>query len=462
MSVHRLLTAARQLLGAAAIGATALVTLVVGAPTRALAQADRALPALVPLHHTDTIPDYVGDLLAEGAERLVPPPPPGDISSRFLPPTHRDRAPNYAAALRIAEPPAIDIPPPPPGHTPAVVRGLYLNAWVFSSRRFFDLVALADTTEINAFVIDVKDATGYLTYRSSVPTAVAIGANGMVRANDARARLATLEQHGIHAIARIVVARDPLLARGKPGWAIHDAATGALWRDGLGEPWVDAFCDSVWIYAADVAAEAIVLGFKEIQFDYVRFPDEPPRRLERTVYPWRLPHESKRAAIRQNVALLRDRVHALHVPFTVDVFGLTTSATGDLGIGQVWDDLADAADVVLPMVYPSHYRRGSYGIASPNRAPYEIVRHALEDAIARSRDLRSPARIRPYLQAFTIYRVRYGPEEIRDQIRAAEELGLTDWILWNARGMYPAKALRPSHSLDRPVSRIATPADDAG
>ena len=356
---------------------------------------------------------------------------------------HATLRPDYLAELMPRGPEGLALPPPPPGGVPAVVRGIYLNRWVFARQKFFDLVRLADTTEVNAFVIDVKDATGELTYPSAVPTAIEIGANRAPSVRDPRERLAALRERGIHAIARIVVARDPLLARGKHDWAIHDSR-GGLWIDGLGEPWVDAFHDSVWIYSAQLAQEAVLMGFDEVQFDYIRFPDEPPARLNRTIYPSRSEGESKRAAIRRNVQLLRDRVAALGVPFTLDIFGLTTGATGDLGIGQVWEDLAGTADVVLPMVYPSHYRRGSYNIDHPNARPYETVRAALKEAIARSAAMPRSAKIRPYLQSFSIFRVRYGPDDVRAQIRATEELGLTDWVLWNSSGNYPAAAFRTS------------------
>lgn len=374
-----------------------------------------------------------------------------------LAPTHHGtRRPDYLGELLPHGTAGITLPPPPPGEPPPVVRGIYLNKWVFARTKFYDLIRLADSTEINAFVIDVKDATGELTYASAVPTAREIGANRSPSVRDPRERLAALRDRGIHSIARIVVARDPLLARGKHDWAIHDAR-GGLWIDGLGEPWVDAFHDSVWIYAGQLAEEAVLLGFDEVQFDYVRFPDEPPARLNRTVYPSRRDGESKRAAIRRNVRLLKERVAALGVPFTLDIFGLTTSATGDLGIGQVWEDLVVEADVVLPMVYPSHYRRGSYGIAHPNASPYETVRRALVDAVARSLSLPGSAKIRPYLQSFSIFRVRYTAAEVRAQIEASEALGLTDWILWNSSGNYPAAALRPTPAR---VVR-ATPAVDA-
>jgi hypothetical protein len=362
---------------------------------------------------------------------------------------HAAYRPDYLTELLPRGAEGINLPPPPPGQPPAVVRGIYLNRWVFGREKLYQLIRLADTTEVNAFVIDVKDATGELTYQSGVPTAIAIGANRAPSVRDVRARLATLRDHGIHAIARIVVARDPLLARGKRDWAIHDQH-GGLWIDGLGEPWVDAFHDSVWIYSAQLAEEAVLLGFDEVQFDYVRFPDEPPARLNRTVYPSRRDGESKRAAIKRQVQLLRDRVARAGVPFTLDIFGLTTSADGDLGIGQVWEDLSALADVVLPMVYPSHYRRGSYGIAHPNAQPYVTVRKALEDALRRSRPLENPAKIRPYLQSFSIFRVRYTAAEVREQIRASEDLGLTDWVLWNSSGNYPAAAFRRTPSARSP------------
>jgi hypothetical protein len=414
---------------------------------RAAAQesgADGPPTVLLPPHHREDVPDYLAGIAAPGTEPIHLPSPPAD-GATYVPPHHRGVPPDYLATIepipRESAVVAIAVPAPPPGESPAVVRGLYVNAWVFGSSRFYDLVALADSTEINALVIDVKDATGYTSYRSSVATAVEIGANDLVRAPNARARLALLERQGIHAIARIVVARDALLARRKPDWAIQDR-DGGLWHDGLGEPWVDAYHDSVWIYAGELAAEAVLMGFNEIQFDYVRFPDEPASRLERAVFAARRLGESRRAAIRRQVTMLRDRVTGLGVPFTLDVFGLTTAAAGDMGIGQSWDDLSQLADVLLPMVYPSHYPRGAYGIAYPNAEPYETVRRAVLDGVRRSAALPRAARIRPYLQAFTLRRPRYTAAEVRAQIEAVEDLGLTDWVLWNARGVYPDEALR--------------------
>jgi hypothetical protein len=317
------------------------------------------------------------------------------------------------------------------------VRGIYLNAWAFGNRKFRQLVALADSTEINAFVIDVKDDTGFLTYRSAVATAMQIGANRELRAPDAAARVALLKSKGIRPIARIVVAKDPLLAARKPAWSIR-TGKGGIWLDRKGTQWVDAFNDSVWVYAAELAAEAVKMGFVEIQYDYVRFPDESKARMATAVYPARQGTESSREGITRNLQLLAARTRALGVPFTIDIFGLTTTAEDDMGIGQFWEDLVSVSDVVLPMVYPSHYGRGIYGVARPNSDPYTMVKRALEDGLRRSRALspRKTAEIRPYLQAFTLGAPRYTPEHVRDQIRAAADVGIESWVLWNPRSVY--------------------------
>jgi hypothetical protein len=315
------------------------------------------------------------------------------------------------------------------------VRSIYVNAWAFGGKRFHELVRLADRSEVNAFVVDVKDDTGYLTYRSAVPTAVEIGANVQLRARDVRERLRIMREHGIYPIARIVVAKDPLLASRKPEWAVRHV-NGGLWRDRLDFAWVDAFNDSVWVYAAELADEAVRVGFAEVQYDYVRFPDEPESRLASAVFGSRRPGETKRQGVARNLKLIGARTRKLGVPFTIDVFGLTTSATGDMGIGQMWEDLVTTADVVLPMIYPSHYMRGVYNLKHPNAAPYQVIRRAMQDALRRSAPLGKTAEIRPYLQAFTLGQPRYTPAHVREQIRASEELGLRSWVLWNPRSAY--------------------------
>src|SRR2546429_6105271 len=166
------------------------------------------------------------------------------------------------------------LPEPLFDNTPAAepIKALYVNAWAFGSNKLEHLVRLADSTEINAFVVDVKDDTGCLLYPSEVKVAQEIGATRCVRTKDVRSRLDTLRAHDIYAIARIVVAKDPLLAERRPQWSVQNRDGSGVWRDRIGTAWVDAYNDSVWIYAAQLAQEAVKLGFNEGQFDYVRFP----------------------------------------------------------------------------------------------------------------------------------------------------------------------------------------------
>ena len=345
--------------------------------------------------------------------------------------------------------PLFNSPPPAPP-----IKALYVNAWAFGSPKLWHLVRLADSTEVNAFVVDVKDDTGCLLYDSHVEVARQVGATRCLRTRDAQARLDTLKAHNIYAIARIVVAKDPLLAERRPQWSVQQRDVGGLWRDRIGSAWGDAYNDSVWIYAAQLAEEAVHLGFDEVQFDYVRFPDEPREAMATAIFPSRKKGETQRAAVRASVAMMVQRLEPLGVPITFDIFGLTASATGDLGIGQVWEDFTSVADVVLPMVYPSHYYPGAYGYPRPNANPYAIVRNALREAIERSRPQAKSAQIRPFLQAFTLGRrlPRYTPHEIREQIRAAEELGLESWVLWNPRSVYQRDSLRPYRTEVRAVS----------
>src|SRR5262245_44523590 len=214
------------------------------------------------------------------------------------------------------------------------IKALYVNAWAFGGSKLASLVRLADSTEINAFVVDVKDDTGCLLYPSDVKVAQDIGATKCVRTKDVRSRLDTLRAHDIYAIARIVVAKDPLLAERKPHWSVQHR-DGGLWRDRIGSAWVDAYNDSVWIYAAQLADEAVRLGFDEVQFDYVRFPDEPKEAMALAILPARKAGESQRAGVQAGIAILVNRIQPLGVPITFDIFGLTSSATRDLGIGQL-------------------------------------------------------------------------------------------------------------------------------
>jgi hypothetical protein len=327
-----------------------------------------------------------------------------------------------------------------PMRKPDFVRGIYLNAWASgSARRRASLMQLADETEVNSFVLDAKDNTGYVSYHSAVAMVREIGAHCDLRIRNIREVLAELRDRGIYPIARIVVFQDPVLAEARPDLAIRHV-DGGVWRDHHGQLWVDPYNQEVWDYHIDLAREAISLGFAEIQWDYVRFPDVPRDYMRNAIYPAQA-GRSRTDAIREFLLYSREKLGDLNAPITADVFGLTVSASDDMGIGQRWDSLVDATDVLLPMVYPSHFARGSYGIAHPNARPYEVVRRAMEYAVQRSRDVPGAASIRPYLQDFSLGSPPYRAAEVRAQILGARDAGVEEWILWNASSRYTAAAL---------------------
>ena len=331
-----------------------------------------------------------------------------------------------------------------PMQRPDVVRGLYVNRWSALGQRIWELVDIAKKTEVNALVIDVKDDRGFLLYRSSVALAKSIGAdtNQPMSAKKVRAVLDTMRANGIFPIARIVVAKDPLLADQKREWAIKRRSDGAAWLDKNGKPWLDPHHREIWAYAGDLADEAIALGFSEVQFDYVRFPDEP-RLVRETVFP--LAQGRIRAqVIREQLGYLHGRLSARKVPMAIDVFGLTVTDSTDMGIGQKWEHFVDQADVVLPMTYPSHYAPGTYKLGNPNAHPYAVIDHALRDARRRTAGIVKPAQLVPWYQDFTLGPPHYYAEHVRAQMQAGYDNGVRGWMLWNPGSRYTVSALRPA------------------
>jgi len=326
---------------------------------------------------------------------------------------------------------------------PEIVRGLYVNRWAALGKKMGQLIDLAKKTEVNALVIDVKDDRGFVLYKSHVPLAVAIGAdtNSAMSDKKLRAILDTMAANNIYSIARIVVAKDPLLASAKLEWAIKRRDNMQPWLDKNGKPWLDPHHREVWQYAADLAKEAYDKGFSEVQFDYVRFPDEK-RLISESVYP--LANGRVRAqVIREQLGFVRSYLKPINMPMTIDVFGLTATDTTDMGIGQRWEMFIDQADVVLPMVYPSHFAPGTYKLGNPNANPYSTIDHAMKDAKRRSASIVNAAKIVPWYQDFTLGPPHYYAEQVRAQKKAGYDNGFQSWILWNPGSRYTESALDP-------------------
>ena len=315
----------------------------------------------------------------------------------------------------------------------AIVRGLYVNRFAAqSTKRMRQLIAIADATEINAFVIDVKDEFG-LNYSSGDPSVARNAGKAGVIPN-MRVLLDTLRAHKILPIARLVTFKDSVTARVNPAWIIRKG-DGAAWRDKKGVTWVNPFNKELWEYDIKVAEEVVKLGFGEVQFDYIRFP-EPYKSLPTQVFPQQ-GDRTKEQVLADFLTLAHTRLARLGVRTTADIFGLVTTVPGALEVGQQWEHLAPVTDVLLPMVYPSHYPGGSFGLKHPNAEPYAVIRAAIGRAHERNFKLGlAGERVRPWLQAFTLGKPRYGPDEVRAQKRGVYDAGYDGWVLWHPGSKY--------------------------
>jgi len=326
-------------------------------------------------------------------------------------------------------------------HAPSPLRGIYLNAYAAgSTNRLNTLLALADSTEINAFVIDVKDERG-IRYRSQNELAMQLSQAGEVTIRDLSGLATKLREKQVWSIARIVLFKDPILSEAKPEWSIRKP-DGTTWVDREGHTWVSAWEPAVWKYNLDIAEEVARAGFDEIQFDYVRFP-EAYRSLPEQVHP--KANGSRADAIAAFLAEARRRLHPLGVVVAADVFGLSPNDPRDVAIGQQWETVLAGADHVLPMVYPSHYFPTHLrNVPRPNRMPYETVFTSVGLGMIRWQRLQSegvaPARVIPWLQAFNAPWVdrdyTYGPEQAAAQVRAVYDVGLDDWVFWHPGSKY--------------------------
>jgi hypothetical protein len=317
-------------------------------------------------------------------------------------------------------------------------KALYLSFWGVGHQGLREAaLQLIDRTELNALVIDAKGDQGGIPYRSAVALATQAGAQEVITVRDMPGLLKRLKDRGIYTIARVVAFKDDPLARARPEWAVR-TRSGGLWTDQEGLAWTDPFRREVWDYVLDVAEETARLGFDEIQFDYVRFPDQIG-----LTYSQPSTEAGRVAAISGFLAEARRRLAPYNVFLVADVFGYVLWNLDDTEIGQRLEDLVPHLDYVSPMLYPSGFQHGIPRYRDPVAHPYEIVDLSLRRG--RQRTGLPAVRFRPWLQAFQDYAFDcrpFGAHEIGAQIRAAEAFGANGWMLWNPRNRYSADGLR--------------------
>lgn len=316
-----------------------------------------------------------------------------------------------------------------------IAKGIYLTAQSAANPAKVDaMIALIDSTELNAVVIDTKDYTGKILYDTKVPLAVELKTAQPIM-KDVSEIIKKFHDKNIYVIARQTVMQDPALATARPDLAIK-SKKGGLWRDNLGLAWVDPTKREIWDYNVELAKESIALGFDEINFDYVRFPTDGNLSLAVFATSTVRRHENMAAFYKYLSEALIDEPAYI----SLDFFGFVMERHDGMSIGQRLVDANQVVDYISPMMYPSHYPKGYLGFDNPAAYPGAVINNGMKKGSAYF-STSTRAEVRPWLQAFHIG-ARYDASKIRAQIDAVEKYPNGGWLLWNASNNYSSAGLK--------------------
>ena len=326
---------------------------------------------------------------------------------------------------------------------PVKVKGIYVSGPIAGIAKMDELIDLVDRTELNAMVIDIKNDEGKVTYKMQSEQVLEIDA-GVRYIPDIEELVAKCKEKDIYLIARIVAFRDPYLAERKPEWAVH-TKDGDIFRDKNGLAWVNPYCCEVWDYLVEIASQAALEGFDEVQFDYIRFSTDVNE--SDVDYGPEAESVDRVQIITEFTEYLYEKLAPQGVYVAADVFGTVIDNETDQAIvGQDYVQMAEYLDYICPMVYPSHYHNGSYGITVPDAEPYHTIYAASSASVQALNAVpgEKRAHVRMWLQSFTASwvsgHISYGPQQIRDQMKGAYDAGYDEWILWNAAVNYQPDA----------------------
>jgi len=344
--------------------------------------------------------------------------------------------------------------------TPEPLKAIYMTSCIASSKKARSkLVNLVKTTELNSLVIDVKDYSGNISFKPESDLLLPAW-NGNCPVIDMKEFVKELHEQNIYAIGRITVFQDPFYAPLHPKEAVQTKA-GNVWKDRKGISFLDPASKNAREYIVLLANETYDLGFDEINFDYIRYPSDGD--MGDIVFP-QTGTRLKADVLEDFFSYLAGEMKKKRIPISADLFGMTTTSRNDMNIGQVLERAVPHFDFIAPMVYPSHYPPNYQGYKDPNKFPYEIVNRAMLDAVSRLEATTTPIfssefshigtttpaiyekpvfnrlKLRPWLQDFN-YGKTYTAEDVRKQIKATYDAGLTSWMLWSPSNVYTKEAL---------------------
>lgn len=326
---------------------------------------------------------------------------------------------------------------------PIKVKGIYISAYVAGTQSMMDdIIRHIDETEINAVVIDVKDDNGRITFAMDTPMVNEIGAVKKF-IPDIEGLMKKLKEHNIYTIARVVAFRDPYLPEQKPELALK-LGDGSIYRDNKGLAWVNPYKKEIWDYLVEVGIGAHEAGFDEVQFDYIRFSTE--KGVSSVIYDEAdVQGRSRTDIITEFIDYAYEKLEKEGIYVAADVFGAIIGGGVDSdSVGQSYGDMAEHLDYICPMIYPSHYGDGNFGIEHPDTQPYNTILAALKgskEALGgHSKAGGGQIVVRPWLQDFTAsylsHYIEYGGAQVREQIQAVYDAGYDEWMLWSAACRY--------------------------
>lgn len=323
--------------------------------------------------------------------------------------------------------------------TPKAVKAVYISAWVAGSPKYRDtIIKMIDDTELNAIVIDVKDSTGRVSFDMPVPDVQKEGSIEK-RISNIRELTNMLHKKNIYIIGRISVFQDPYMTKKHEDWSVTKKSDGTVWKDRKGLSFLDPAKKEVHDYIISIAKGAYEEGFDELNFDYIRYPSDGNMK---DINYHLATGETRADNIEKFFKYLSTEMKKdKNIPLSADLFGLTTEATDDMGIGQVWEKAFPYFDFLCPMVYPSHYPAGHAGYKNPAMYPYEVINRALLGAIKKTDKIQGDKnKIRAWLQDFDMG-TTYTKELVQKEIKAVYDNGLTSWMLWDPANKYTPSAL---------------------
>ena len=302
------------------------------------------------------------------------------------------------------------------------IKGIYLSGYhLLIEEKIKPIKEIVNNTVVNTIVLDVKTDNGHLMYDSQIDS-VAELKNERIK-YDSTTLQELQNELDIYLIGRVVAFQDPIFSRKYIESAIIDSKTNSPYSQN-GQYFLDPSDKISREYVLNIALEACLLGFDEIQFDYIRYPDTSYKGL---IYDEDSNFETRTRNINSFLLEATEALHDIGCLASADIFGYVLNAKNDNGIGQYLETIVESVDFISPMVYPSHYSRGSFGYSYPNSHPYEVVTAALNQGLSRGIN---EEQLRPFLQGFW-----HTSEDVALNIKAAEDKGL-DWIIWNNSSVY--------------------------